>query len=42
MYEENIGAPEASLLETRLFINSVIYDSNQGDRLFSDNLKDFF
>ena len=42
MYDEDTGAPAASLIETKLLINSVISDSDQGAQFLSCDLKDFF
>ena len=41
-YDDDAGAPAASLLETKLLINSVISDAKQGARFCSYDLKDFF
>ena len=41
-YDDDAGSPAASLLETKLIINSVISDSDKGARFFTLDLKDFF
>ena len=41
-YAEDAGAPAASLLETKLLVNSVISDSPKGARFFTCDLKDFY
>ena len=41
-YDGDAGAPAASLLETKLMINSVISDAKDGARFMSCDLKDFF
>ena len=41
-HEEDPGSPAASLLETKLLINSTISDADKGAWLFSCDLKDFF
>lgn len=41
-YDDDTGAPAASILETNLLINSVISVSKQGAQFMSCDLKDFF
>ena len=41
-YEADAGSPAASILETKLTINSVISDATQGARFMGADLKDFF
>jgi hypothetical protein len=41
-YEEDAGAPAASLFETKLLINSTISDSHKGARMMCADLKDHF
>ena len=41
-YEEDAGAPAASLLETKLLLNSVISEAHKGARFMTCDLKDFF
>ena len=41
-YEFDAGSPAASLLETKILINSVVSDAKMGARFFSLDLKDFF
>lgn len=41
-YEFDVGSPAASLLETKLLINSVISDARRGARFMSLDLKDHF
>ena len=41
-YNYDAGSPAASILETKLTINSVISDANQGARFMGADLKDFF
>ena len=41
VYDEDAGAPAASLLETKIIINSVISDAHRGARFMSCDLKDF-
>ena len=41
-YEFDVGAPAASMLETKVLINSVISNAKQGARFMSADLKDFF
>ena len=36
------GSPEASLLETKLILNSTISDARKGAHFFSADLKDHF
>ena len=38
----DVGAPAASILETKILINSVISDAKRGARFMSADLKDFF
>ena len=42
VYEFDSGSPAASLLETKILINSVISDAHKGARFMSLDLKDFF
>ena len=42
IYDNDAGSPAASLLETKLLINSVISDARKGARFMSLDLKDFF
>jgi hypothetical protein len=42
MYEFDSGSPTASLLETKILVNSVISDAHKGARFMSLDLKDFF
>ena len=41
-YEADTGSPAASMLETKLLVNSVISDAKDGVRFMSADLKDFF
>ena len=41
-YDEDPGSPAASLLETKLLVNSIISDAHEGARFMSCDLKDFF
>lgn len=41
-YEFDSGSPAASLLETKILLNSVISDTRKGARFMSLDLKDFF
>jgi hypothetical protein len=41
-YDDDSGSPAASLLETKLLINSTISDSRRGARFLSADLKDHF
>jgi hypothetical protein len=41
-YDDDSGSPAASLLETKLIINSTISDSRRGARFLSADLKDHF
>ena len=41
-YHDDAGSPAASLLETKLLINSTISDAAKGARFLSADLKDFF
>ena len=41
-FDVDAGAPAASLLETKLLINSVISDAKHGAKFLSCDLKDFF
>ena len=41
-YDEDLGSLAASLLETKLIINSVISDAAKGARFMGLDLKDFF
>ena len=42
VYLADSGAPAASMLETKLMVNSVISDAHLGARFLSADLKDFF
>ena len=42
LYQEDPGSPAASLLETKILINSVISDAKKGARFMSLDLKDYF
>ena len=41
-YQFDAGSPAASLLETKLLLNSTISDSKNGARFFTADVKDFF
>ena len=41
-YDDDSGSPAASLLETKVMLNSVISDADKGARFMSCDLKDFF
>ena len=41
-YLDDAGSPAASLLETKLLVNSVISEEKQGAKFMSTDLKDFF
>ena len=41
-YSSDTGSPAASLLETKLLLNSTISDAQKGARFMSLDLKDFF
>ena len=41
-YDNNTSSPAASLLETKLLLNSVILDADIGARFMTADLKDFF
>mmetsp|Transcript_11265 Transcript_11265/g.15885 ORF Transcript_11265/g.15885 Transcript_11265/m.15885 type:complete len:463 (+) Transcript_11265:115-1503(+) len=41
-YNEDSGSPAATMLETKLLINSVIFEAWKGARFLSLDLKDFF
>ena len=41
-YEKDASSPAASLLETKILLNSVISDAKHGARFMSTDLKDFF
>ena len=41
-YNDDPGSPAASLIETKLVLNSVISDADKGARFMSADLKDFF
>jgi hypothetical protein len=41
-YDDDFGSPAASLLETKLIINSTISDARRGARFLSADLKDHF
>ena len=40
-YHDDAGSPAASLLETKLLLNSTISDADKGARFLSLDLKDF-
>ena len=40
-YKDNPGSTASSMLETKLFLNSIIYDAQQGAILMSCDLRDF-
>ena len=42
IYNDDAGAPAASLLETKILINSVISDSHKGSKFMTCDLKDFY
>ncbi len=41
-YDDDAGSPAASLLETKLIVNSTISDASKGARFACADLKDFF
>ena len=41
-YAEKSSSPAASLLETKIIINSVISDTHKGARFMTSDLKDYF
>lgn len=41
-YDMDAASPEASLLETKILVNSVISQSSKGCRFMTFNIKDFF
>ena len=41
-YDDDVGAPGASLLETKQLINNVIPDARKGARFLTCDIKDFF
>ena len=41
-YSEDAASPAASLLETKLILNSVISDADRGARFLTADVKDFF
>ena len=41
-YDDDAGSPAASILETKIMLNSVISDAKQGARFMGLDLKDFF
>ena len=41
-YDDDAGAPAASLLETKLLINSVVSDASKGAKFMTLDIKDFF
>eukprot|EP00957_Ditylum_brightwellii_P199476 15205707-Ditylum_brightwellii.AAC.1 len=41
-YSRNTATPAASLLETKLLINSIIYNADNGAQLLGLGIKDFF
>ena len=42
MYDEDTGAPAASLLETKIFVNSVISNAKNGAKFMALDIKDFY
>ena len=41
-YDNDSGSPTASLLETKMLLNSIISDTKHGAQFLSCDLKDFF
>ena len=41
-YNEDAGAPAASMLETKILLNSAISDAHKGAKFFTLDIKDFF
>ena len=41
-YDDDVGSPAASLIETKLLVNSVISNAHKGAKFMSMDLKDFF
>ena len=41
-YNDDAGSPAASLIETKLIINSTISDNRRGARFFTADIKDYF
>ena len=41
-YDDDAGAPAASLLETKLLINSIISDASIGAKFMTLDIKDFY
>ena len=41
-YDDDAGAPAASLLETKLLVNSVISDASRGAKFMTLDIKDFY
>ena len=41
-YDQDAGSPAASILETKLLINSIISDAKKGAKFMSADVKDFF
>ena len=41
-YDDDVSSPAASLLETKILINSVISDAKKGARFLTCDIKDFF
>ena len=41
-HNNDAESPAASLLDTKILMNSVIFDANKGARVLSLDLKDFF
>ena len=41
-YKYDTVSPAASILESKVFINSLIYGAKQGENFMSCDLKDFF
>ena len=42
VYADDVSAPTSSILETKIFLNSVISDADDGAKFMSCDLKDFF
>ena len=40
-YNNNVSSPAASLLESKLLLNSVISNAHEGARFMTANVKDF-
>ena len=41
-YPEDAASPAASMIETKLLLNSTISDAEKGARFMTMNMKDFF